>query len=1079
MNPESDQGTAGRDQSEPTCAPEVLVDKGPISWMTRNPVAANLLMAALLIGGLLMSMRLRKEVFPRITPDRISITVAYPGASPAEVEQGILLSIEEAVRPLDGVKEVRSTALESVGMVTVELVVGTDKTKALSDAKNAIDRITSFPNEAERPIVNLPEWRAEAISVALFADEEEKVLHALGERVRDELLKLREVSYVEPVGVRPLEIGIEVSQEDLRRYGLTLPLIADMVRRTAIELPAGGVKTKSGEILLRTAERRDLGAEFADIAVLTGTDGTPVKLGDIANIIDGFAETDVEAAFNGKPAVLLEVYSIGDQSPTDVANAVKAYVKRLAPTLPPGINVATWHDHAKLYNERLDLLVRNAVIGLIVVLLILGLFLEPKLAFWVMMGIPISFLGSLILLPAMDVSINMISLFAFIVTLGMVVDDAIVVGENTFRFQRRGQPALEASIRGTKQVAMPVFFSIATTVVAFSPLLFVPGIRGKIMFSIPAVVIVVLVLSLVESFFVLPAHLGHLKKSQDNGFLGLSPQIPSVTRVQGRFSRGVERFIGKFFVPLVGAAVRQRWITLAIGIAFLLLAFGLTAGGRVKYIDWPREESDRVKVEARLPFGAPIAETRAVMHRMVRAAQEVIAENGGPEISIGIFSMTGVSFSRYGQGGGHVASVRVSLVPSDQRDISSFKFASEWRKKIGDIAGLESLSLDSTIGHYSKPIDLQLGHKHPPELEAAARGLADMLAGYDGVKDIENGIELGKIQMDFKLSPAGIGAGLTPADLAAQVRGAFYGAEAFRQQRGRHEVKVMVRRPKAERETLHSVEEMIVRTPNGGEMPLRQAAAVKVGRAYTSINRTDGRRTIRLLADVDEERANPQEILASVMKSDLPKLMSDHPGLTFGLSGRQRDNRDFFNYLWVAFPLALIVMYLLIAVPLRSYLQPLFVVMAAIPFGYVGAVMGHLIMGYDMSMISLLGVVALSGVVVNDSIVLIVAANRFRDRGYSPIEAVKAASQQRFRPIILTSLTTFGGLAPMIFETSVQARMLIPMAISLGFGVIFSTLVILLLVPSLFVVIENLRARLRVAWDYLFPKETARAGDAS
>jgi multidrug efflux pump subunit AcrB len=1053
--------------------------KGPIAWMARNPVAANLLMATLIIGGLLMSLRLRKEVFPRIDPDRISISVAYPGASPAEVEQGILLAVEEAVRPIDGVKEVRSVALESIGMVEAELEIGTDKTKALSDVKNAIDRITSFPNEAERPIVNLPEWKREAISVVVYAEEEEKILHSLGERIREELLELPEVSFVETVGVRPLEISIEISQEDLRRYGLTLPVVANLVRRTAIELPAGGVKTKGGEVLLRTTERRDLGQEFANIAVLTGTDGTPVRLGDIANIVDGFAETDVEAAFEGKPAVLLEVYSVGDQSPTDVAEAVKRYVARLAPTLPPGVSVTSWHDHAKLYEERLDLLMRNAMIGLIVVLLILGLFLEPKLAFWVMMGIPISFLGSLILLPIIDVSINMLSLFAFIVTLGMVVDDAIVVGENGFRFKRQGKPALEASIGGARQVSMPVFFSIATTVVAFAPLLFVPGIRGKIMFSIPVVVIVVLVISLVESFFVLPAHLGHLKKTQDAGLLGLFPRVPSITRIQGRFSRGVERFIEKYYVPLVGATTRQRWITLAIGIAVLLFAFGLTEGGRVKYIDWPREESDRVKVEAKLPFGAPIEETRAVMHRMVRAAQAVIAENGGPRISLGVFSMTGVSFTRWGQGGGHVASVYVSLVPTDQREISSFAFAAEWRRKIGEIAGLESLSLDSSTGHYTKPIDLQLSHSDPRELEAAARELADIFQHYDGVKDVENGIELGKPQMDFKISPDGVNAGLTPAELAAQVRGAFYGAEAFRQQRGRHEIKVMVRLPKAERETLESVEEMIVHTPAGGEMPLRQAASVKFGRAYTSINRNDGRRTVRIMADVEEERANPQEVLASVMKNGLPRLMADHPGLTYGFSGRQRDNRDFFEYLWVAFPLALIIMYLLIAVPLRSYLQPLFVVMAAIPFGYVGAVLGHLIMGYNLSMISLLGVVALSGVVVNDSIVLIAAANRFRGRGYSPIDAIKAAAQQRFRPILLTSLTTFGGLAPMIFETSVQARMLIPMAVSLGFGVIFSTLIVLLLVPALFVMIENLGSRLRAYWEYLFPGESAPAGDAS
>ncbi|HUU02958.1 MAG TPA: efflux RND transporter permease subunit [Myxococcota bacterium] len=1048
---------AGPDSPQIAGAPEDSAG-GALAWMARNSVAANLLMMAFVIGGLLMSFRIKKEVFPQIELDEVDISVPYPGASPAEVEQGILLSIEEAVRSLDGVKEVTSSAMEGMGSVAVELEVGTDRNKALADVKNAIDRITTFPAEAERPIVNLPEWRVNAISVVIYGDQPEKVLAALGEQVRDDVLRLPEVTNAELIGVRPIEIDIEVPSDTLRAYGLTLSQIAAVVHRTSVELPAGGVKTDAGEVLLRTNERRDLGSEFTNIPILTGEDGSPVRLGQIADIKDGYAETDVQAFFNGKSAVMVQVYSVGQQSPTDVAKAVKSYAGTLAQTLPPGVQVATWNDNSKLYNERLDLLLRNAMMGLVLVLFILGLFLEPKLAFWVTIGIPISFLGSLMLLPVLGISINMMSLFAFIVTLGMVVDDAIVVGENSFRFRREGMPFLKASISGTKQVAMPVFFSVATTVAAFSPLLFIPGNRGKWMYGIPVVVIVVLLVSLVECFFILPAHLGHLVPTREGSLYG------RLVAIQSRFSRGVEKFVERVYLPVARAAIRQRWITLACGIAVFLGAIGLISGERVKFIDFPKEESDGVVAEADLPFGSAVEETHAVMDRMVAAAQEVIEENGGSRISTGIFSMLGVSFHHHHNQatGSHVASVIVTLVPTDQRPIGAGAFADKWRTKIGPVPGLESLEFDSSTGHGgSKPIDIELSHSNISVLEAAARELAAKIETFDGVRDVDDGIDLGKPQLDFTLSPDGIGAGLSTFDLASQVRSAFYGAEAFRQQRGRYELKVLVRLPRAERTTLHSVEEMMIRTPAGGEMPLRRAARVRWGRAYTSIDRTNGKRTVRVKADVIEGKANPQQIMSSVFGKVMPRLQSRYQGLGFGSAGRQKEMREFFDFLKLGFLMALIAMYGLIAIPLRSYMQPLFVVMMAIPFGFVGALLGHLLMGLPLSLISLMGIVALSGVVVNDSIVLTTAANRFRGSGQSAIEAALSAGRQRFRPVILTSLTTFGGLAPMIFETSLQARMLIPMAVSLGFGVMFSTLVTLVLVPSLFVMIENLRGSIR------------------
>ena len=1032
---------------------------GAISWMARNPVTANLLMLSLIVGGLLMGFRIRQEVFPQIALDTVTVTVVYPGASPAEVEQGILLAVEEGVRGLDGVKEIRSTASEGSGTIQVELHTGTDRGKALSDVKNAVDRITSLPEEAERPIVMLPEIKAEAISLVLYGRQPEKVLHALAEQVRDELLKLPEVTTVELGAVRPLEIAVEIPRDALRAHGLTLEGVAAQVRRTALELPAGGVKTAVGEVLLRTSERRDLGDEFVDIPVVTADDGTAVRLGQLAEIRDGYAETDVEAAFNGEPALLLSVYSIGEQSPNEVATAVKRYVEERAGRLPPGVSLSVNRDLSEVFDQRMDLLLRNAAIGLVLVLVLLGLFLEPKLAFWVTMGIPISFLGSFLLLPALGVSINMISLFAFIVTLGMVVDDAIVVGENAFRLRRAGMGHLAAAIEGARRMAMPVFFSIATSIAAFSPLLFIPGTRGKFMSSIPLVVILVLAISLVESFFVLPAHVGHLREGRQGGL------VARALGLQARFSRRVEGFIERVYRPTVALCVRQRWGTLVASATVFIVVLGLVLGGRVKQIDFPREESDWVQAEAALPYGTSVDQTRALMQRMVAAAQSVLDEHGGDRVNRGIFSMVGVTLGggmrkRVNESGSHLAWVNVGLVGSDQRDFGSSQFAEWWRERLGPVPGLTSLAFDSTTGRNTKPIDLKLSHRDTATLEAAAQALAAKLDEFHGLRDIEDGITEGKRQLDFTVSDAGAAAGLTSADVAGQVRSAFYGAQALRQQRGRNEVKVMVRLPRAEREQLTTVEELVLRTPAGGEMPLREAAEVRSGRAYTTIERTDGQRTLRVMADIVEGEANAQEVVGALFHQALPELARKYPGLAYGRYGRQQDMKEFMDYLKLGFAMALIAMFGLIAIPLRSYLQPVLVVMAVIPFGFVGAVVGHLVLGYDISMLSLMGVVALSGVVVNDSIVLVTAANRRREEGLAPAEAAVSAAAQRFRPILLTTLTTFFGLAPMIFETSVQARILVPMAISLGFGILISTMFVMLLVPALFTMVENLRESL-------------------
>ncbi|NQT81946.1 efflux RND transporter permease subunit [bacterium] len=1037
-----------------------LGKRGPVAWMASNRVAANLLMIFLLGGGFLASLRIKQEVFPEFDLDMILISVAYPGASPAEVEQGIVLAIEEQVRGLDGVDRVTASASEGVGIVSVELLLGADADKALQDIRNAVDRIITFPEDAERPQIQLLTTRREVISLVIYGNHEERLLRDIVEQVRDEILQKPDITLAELAGVRPLEISIEIPKETLRAHNLTLQNVANQVRRAAVELPGGGVKTRSGEILLRMAERRDWGREYADIPIVSRADGTELRLGDIATIIDGFADIDMETSFNGKPAVMLDIYRVGDQSPIEVADAAKSYVKQFRSRLPEGLNIEILRDWSDIYRQRMDLLLRNAYLGLVLVMFLLGLFLEIRLAFWVMMGIPTSFLGSLIILPQLGVTINMISLFAFITALGMVVDDAIVVGENIYKNRQMGMPLLKAAISGVHGVAVPVIFAILTNIAAFMPLLFVPGTMGKFFKMIPAVVIVVFALSLVEALFILPAHLSHHAPKKAKGLLGL------IDRIQNRTGRGMEWFIETLYRPFLRLALRYRYVTLSAAISILAVVLSLVSSGRVGMVPRHRVEADRVRVSVELPFGSPVEETRKVQERLVKAAERVIARNGGNEISEGILTRIGAGSRRGGpmsgsrgvSGQGHVAQIRVHLVPADQREISTRQFARRWREQVGEIAGLEMLDFDFDLGGAGggKPINIQLSHPDIDILERAAAELADELQKFNSASQIDDGFSAGKPQLDLSIRPEAQSLGLTTVDIGRQLRNSFYGAEALRQQRGRNEIKVMVRLPDDERESEDDIEEFLVTTPAGGELPLREAASIKRGNAYTAINRADGRRVVSVTADVDPP-SFAARILEDLQARALPQLIERNPGLAYSLEGEQREFNEAMKSLYTNFILAVLAIYAMLAIPLRSYIQPA-VVMISIPFGIVGAVIGHLVMGYDLSLISMMGIVALSGVVVNDSLILIDFLNSKRREGSTVFDAAMAAGQRRFRPIILTSLTTFLGLAPMIFETSIQAKFLIPMGISLGYGILFATGIALILVPSLYLIVEDFRA---------------------
>jgi len=1026
--------------------------KGPIAWMAGHSVAANLLMVVLLVGGVIWGMHIKQEVFPEFDLDHVNVVVPYPGASPEEVEQGIILVIEEAVQGLDGVSEISSRASEGVGTVDVEVLTGGDLEKLAQDIQGEVDRITSFPEEAEEPQVTVATRRRQVISIALFGDQDERVLRDKAEEVRDGLLQDPRITQVDLSAVRNLEISIEVPQKSLRTYNLTLEEVAKRVREASVELPGGGIKTAGGEVLVRMKERRDYGKEFGRIPIITSNTGTRVRLEDIATIIDGFEDTDNFATYNGKPAVMIDVYRVGDQTPITVADAVLEHVKELRNTLPPGIEVTTLRDFSEMYRQRLDLLLRNGYLGLALVLILLGLFLEPRLAFWVTMGIPISFLGSLWFLPALGVSINMMSMFAFIVALGIVVDDAIVVGENVYKYRQEGYTYLKASIKGTREVVQPVTFSILTNIVTFMPLLFVPGIPGKIFFAIPIVVITTISISLMESVFVLPAHLGHQRHAKGRGLMAW------FERLQQHFSDGFSRMIEQVYGPILVLTLRNRYVIVSLGLSILMLTLAYVKSGRLGITLFERIESDFALATAVLPYGSSVKRTEEVQNILIKAAGKIAEGNGGNTLVEGMFAEIGGSGrDLVGSPGGHASQVTVYLTPPDERPIRTEDFIKLWRGSVGAIPGVDTLSFKSYAGGPGgrAALTIELSHRDLTVLETASRDLASSLSFFPSVKDIDDGFQPGKQQVDFKVLPEGRSLGLRAQEVAKQVRHAFYGAEVLRQQRGRNEIKVMVRLPEKERISEYGLEELMLRTPGGREVTLRQVVEMKRGRAYTAINRRDGRRVVTVTADVDPI-GEAGQVIGSLRSDVLPQLVERYSGLQYEFVGRQADMADSMKSLGIGLILAMMGVYALLAIPFRSYIQPV-IIMSSIPFGIVGAVLGHMIMGYALSIMSLFGVVALTGVVVNDSLVLIDFTNRERMKGHRPIESLRLAGIRRFRPILLTSLTTFGALVPMIFETSRQARFLIPMAISLGFGVLFSTGVTLVLVPSLYRIVEDLR----------------------
>ncbi|MDQ8191194.1 efflux RND transporter permease subunit [Roseibacillus persicicus] len=1069
-----------------------------VRWFTRNHVAGNFLMLAVLLAGFTTWFKVRKEIFPDTAFDALTVTIPYPNATPEEVERGVVIPVEEAVADVLGIKKMTSSSSQNGGGVTIEVEVGYEVRDVMDDVKTRVDAIDNFPEEAEKPVLEEIVITSPVMAITLVANgADETTLTRMAEEMKDELLAFEtrkkptlmefignalagepRITKVSIAGTRPYEISIELSEERLTELELTLGDVADAVRRYSVDLPAGSIRTDGGELIVRTVGKKYRAVDFADAPIKTLSDGSVVRLGQVASLIDGFEDVDLSVKYDQQEAMVVNVYRVGEQDTTRLAKLVEEYVDWKNSQSIEGVTLGIWNDQSELLKGRIDLLARNASFGLLLVLVVLALFLRPSLALLVALGIPVSFAGGMWLMPMTGISINMISLFAFILVLGIVVDDAIVTGENVYsRIQGGEHPAI-AAWKGTHEVGTVVIFGVLTTVVAFTPMLGLTGVSGKIWPNIPLVVIPTLLFSLVQSKLVLPAHLALLgptkteeERSQTRwrNFAPWNPLrwifflVEGLFWIQHQIASGLMLFIKKVYQPALNFGLRWRYPMIALFFSLFVVSLAAVGTGRIKFQFFPEVEGDVLSAKLELAQGVPFSETERIVERLEAAAHKLgerfQSYDGSPVVRHVLASSGTQPFITGFQPGGppkatHIGEVTVELVPSVERSAGSEELVNAWREIVGDIPGVVELSFKAETAAGGNAIDLRLTGTNLRELDEATLFAKERLADYVGVIDIADSSRAGKDEIQIvKLTRAGETLGFTLGEVGRQVRDAFYGNEVQRLQRGRDEVKVMVRLPEEDRRSVETIEKLELVSPTGERVDLGEVAEYQFGSGPAVINRTDRKRSVKVTADVDSN-TNANEVVGRYTKEALSQLSQKYPSVQWSFEGEQEDQANSMREIGIGFLGALIIMYVLIAIPLKSYFQPI-IILSVIPFGLIGGIWGHALLGMNLSIMSMVGFVALAGVVVNDSLVMVDFVNRHRDDLGSAREAALQAGGRRFRAILLTSLTTFAGLLPMLAEKDMQARFLIPMAVSLGFGIIFATAITLFLVPAVYVVLDD------------------------
>lgn len=1043
--------------------------KAVITWFIDNPVASNLLMIILVAGGLMSLTQLNQEQFPDVELGIVQVSVPYLGAAPEEVEEGVCSRIEEALESAESIFRMTSRANEGSCTVTLEIEIGSDTVQALNEIKSNVDSINTFPEQTERPIISEMTILNQVLHIVISGEVDERTLKQLAVSMREDLVAIEGISQVAVDYVRPDEISIEVSEQTLRRYGLTLQAVADAVSRSSLDLPGGSIKAEGGEILLRTKGQAYRGSEFESIVVVTRGDGTTVTLGEISRVVDGFEEGDLQVRLDGKPAAMVKVYRIANEDSGAVSEKSKAYLERVRSEMPEGIELTIWLDESEDLKEALNTILGVALGGLMLVLVALALPLQFRLAMWVAAGIPIALLGGIMMFNTFGITMSLLATSGFMLVLGIVVDDAIVVGERVYAYERSGENQRTAAINGAYEMLVPVVFGVLTTIAAFLPLIFTPGRLGAFFSIIGKIVVICLIFSVIECLLILPSHLAHRKKGGDPS--KQKPFVAKWVKFQRALGEGLERFSEQQYGKCLRRVLEQwRYVPLATGLGVTILMLAMYFSGRIDFQFMPPIEGNRIYASLTMPEGIPVEDTVRAAEQIEQAALQLKTQLDGENLgnpSAVLHTLTSIGKAAGGEGGGprrtssfasgvsHIAGVSMSLVPISERNISSVEIASRWRELTGPIADVVELKYSAAAFNTGDAISINLRGQNVDQLGEAAARIRAELSKFTGVTDISDSFRSGKQEARLSLRPEARHLGLTLRELAGQVRQAFYGEEAQRIQRGTEDVRAMVRYPELERKSLGDLEDMRIRTASGSEVPFASVAEVDFGTGFSTIRRVNRQRIVTVTADVDRSIAIPTEILDVFEAEVLPPILSGYRGMSYYLGGEHEEGIQAFSGLTSLIPLALMIMFTLLAIPLKSYVQPL-VIMSVIPFGAVGALVGHLIMGWPVVMSSILGIISLSGVVVNASLVLVHYINKLRRQGISINEATVQASVVRFRPIMLASLTTFVGLVPLMLSNNPNTAFIVPMAISLGWGVLFATVMTLFLVPSLYLILEDL-----------------------
>jgi len=1026
-----------------------------ITWFAKNSVAANLMMLTIIAIGLFSLFKLTPlEIFPSYEKDEISISMSLKGATPEDIEQGLTIRIEEAIADLEGIEEIRSSSSEGKASVTVEINKNYNTKDLLAEIKNRVDAVNTFPEDANSAVIEQSIRKSDVIVVTLSSDYPEKEIREYAQTIRDSLLQLPSVTQIELTGVRDYEISIEVLQDTLLRYNLTFDDISTAIKNNSIDLSAGNLKTDAGDILVRVKSQAYTKDQFEDIVVKTNIDGSIIKLQDIAVITDGFEETPLRSRFNGKNSVFIDVFRVGNESAIEVADQVKNFINEKQTTLPEGYELQYWDDDSQKVKNRLSTLLSNAFQGSVLIIILLTLFLRPAIAFWVFIGIPVSFAGAFFIMPLFDVTLNVLSLFGFILVLGIVVDDAIVTGENIYTHLKKSKSGEAAAIAGTIEIARPVTFGVLTTIAAFLPLAFVEGDRSTLFIQIPYVVVPVLIFSLIESKFILPSHLKHIKLRQEKNNSSRFEQF------QHKFADGFEKMILRYYMPILKLAIQNKLTTVAIFTSMLTIIIFLIVGGWTKFIFFPRVPSETISASLTMPTGTPFEVTNKHITHLTNTAevlkQKYTNQDTKQSVILNIKTVVG------GRGGvSHQGNVRFEITPPEKREIkiTSAQLAKEWRKLTGTIMGAENIEFRAERGRGGAPIDIQLEGSSIDTLKTVADDIKVHLQGYSTVFDITDSLSDGKAELKIELTDEGKFLGLTKQEISSQVRAAIYGIEVQSIQRGRDDVKVMLRFPKEDRKSISDLNHLIITSKNGDHIPLSNVATLHWSKGPSTISRTNRFRTINVRADIEKDNTN-LFALQNELKVYLDTLLSKYPNITYSFEGEQKEQKETFNSLLYSLVFAVFAIYVLLAIPFKSYTQPI-VVMSIIPFGIIGAVIGHWILGMDLTILSFMGMLALMGVLVNDSLVLVDYINKHYEKNKDLLTAVLTAGVARFRPVILTSLTTFIGLMPLLFEKSTDAQFLIPMATSLAFGILFGTFTTLILVPVHYLLLHKLKSFLK------------------